>query len=212
MNQSPEQEYDESDVAIIGMACRYPGAGDKEQYWDNLLNGRESITFLDKDEMEVDQALVNNPAYVRACALLEGHDEFDPSVFGITDRVATLMTPEHRIFLESVWEVLEDAGYDPDRVRDEVGVYAGANPQTPALYSAPPDWVSVGPEVMEHSNSWFTDTMTSNALFYTGLTGEAVTLTAVCTGFHYALHFACQSLLEDATGIDFRVGDAADLG
>ncbi|MFI1258503.1 beta-ketoacyl synthase N-terminal-like domain-containing protein [Streptomyces netropsis] len=195
MNETPEQEYDDGDVAIIGIACRYPGARDKEQFWENLVDGRESITFLRKEEIEVDQALVNNPAYVRACAPLDGYDEFDPSVFGIPDHVATLMTPEHRIFLESVWDVLEDAGYDPDRVGGEVGVYAGANPMTPAQYSSPPDWVSVGPEVMDRSNAWFTDTMTSNALYYLGLTGEAVTLTAVCTGFHYAVHLACQSLL-----------------
>ncbi|MFG2584840.1 beta-ketoacyl synthase N-terminal-like domain-containing protein [Streptomyces malaysiensis] len=206
MNETIEREYDQSDVAIIGIACRYPGARGKEQFWDNLVNGRESITFLDKHEIEVDQALVNNPAYVRACATLDGYDEFDPSVFGISDRMATMMTPEHRIFLESVWEVLEDAGYDPDRVRGEVGIYAGGNPLTPALYSSPPDWVSVGPEVMDRSNAWFPDTMTSNALFYTGLTGEAVTLTAVCSGFHYSVHLACQSLLLGQTDMAIAGG------
>lgn len=205
--QDPQdREYDAGDIAVIGIACRFPGAGGKEQFWDNLVNGRESITFLDKDEIEVDQTLVNNPFYVRACATLDGYDEFDPSVFRISDRVARLMTPEHRIFLESVWDVLEDGGYDPERVAGEVGVYAAANPQTPALYSSAPDWVSVGPEVMERSNAWFTDTMTSNALFYTGLTGEAVTLTAVCTGFHYSLHLACQSLLLGQTDMAIASG------
>ncbi|KUO12357.1 beta-ketoacyl synthase N-terminal-like domain-containing protein [Streptomyces sp. DSM 15324] len=199
MNDHPERELDESDIAIIGIACRYPGAGDKDRFWENLVEGRESITFLRTEEIEGDESLLHNPSYVRACAPLEGYDEFDPAVFGITDRVATLMTPEHRLFLESVWDVLEDAGYDPDRVRGEVGIYSGANPMTPAQYSSPPDWASVGPEVMDRSNSWFTDTMTSNALYYLGLTGEAVTVTAVCTGFHYSVHLACQSLLMGQT-------------
>ncbi|WP_274919512.1 type I polyketide synthase [Streptomyces sp. WZ-12] len=206
MNQTPELQYDESDIAITGIACRFPGADGKEQLWDNLVNGRESITFLQKEDLEVDQALVNNPFYVRACATLDGYDEFDPSVFGISDRLARLMSPEHRLFMESVWDVLEDAGYDPDRVAGEVGIYAAANPQTPALYSSAPDWVSVGPEVMELSNAWFTDTMSSNALFYTGLTGEAMTLTAVCTGFHYSVHLACQSLLLGQTDMAIASG------
>ncbi|GHE29356.1 beta-ketoacyl synthase N-terminal-like domain-containing protein [Streptomyces capitiformicae] len=213
MNDSPEQEqeYDDGDVAIIGIACRYPGARDKEQFWDNLVHGRESITFLRTEEIEGDESLLNNPAYVRACAPLEGYDEFDPAVFGISDRVATLMTPEHRLFLESVWDVLEDAGYDPDRIQGEVGIYAGANPMTPAQYSSPPDWASVGPEVMDRSNSWFTDTMTSNALFYLGLTGEAVTVTAVCTGFHYSVHLACQSLLLGQTDMAVAGGTMVRL-
>ncbi|MGW7362764.1 beta-ketoacyl synthase N-terminal-like domain-containing protein [Streptomyces sp. NPDC054841] len=206
MNAAPDQHHEATDVAIIGIACRFPGADGKDQFWDNLVKGKESITFLHKDEIEVDQTVVNNPLYVRACATLDGYDEFDPAVFGITDRVARLMTPEHRIFLESVWDVLEDACYDPERVKGEVGIYAAANPQTPALYSSAPDWVSVGPEVMELSNAWFTDTMTSNALYYTGLTGEAVTLSAVCTGFHYAVHLACQSLLLGQTDMAIASG------
>ncbi|MFE2724102.1 beta-ketoacyl synthase N-terminal-like domain-containing protein [Kitasatospora sp. NPDC059327] len=206
MNETPEPEYDDGDIAITGIACRFPGADGKEQFWDNLVSGRESITFLQKEEIEVDQALVNNPFYVRACATLDGYDEFDPSVFGISDRLARLMTPEHRLLLESVWDVLEDAGYDPERVAGEVGIYVAANPQTPALYSSAPDWVSVGPEVMELSNAWFPDTMSSNALFYTGLTGEAMTLTAVCTGFHYSVHLACQSLLLGQTDMAIASG------
>ncbi|MFF5857313.1 beta-ketoacyl synthase N-terminal-like domain-containing protein [Streptomyces sp. NPDC012751] len=195
MSDSPEQVYDPGDVAVIGASCRLPGARSKERYWDNLVHGRESITFLTKEEIEVDETIVSNPFYVRAAGLVDGHDEFDPSVFGISDRTATLMTPEHRLFLESAWESLEDAGYDPERVTGEVGVYGANNPQTAARYSSPPDWASVGPEVMDRSLAWTPDTLTSNALYYMGLTGEAVTVTAVCAGFHYSVHLACQSLL-----------------
>ncbi|WP_128431008.1 beta-ketoacyl synthase N-terminal-like domain-containing protein [Streptomyces cyaneus] len=195
MSDSPEQDYDPGDVAVIGASCRLPGARNKEQYWDNLVHGRESVTLLSKDEIEVDETLIHNPFYVGAVGLLDGYDEFDPSVFGITDRLATLMTPEHRLFLESAWETLEDGGYDPERIKGEVGIYGANNPQTAARYISPPDWASVGPEVMDRSLAWTPDTMTSNALYYMGLTGEALTVTAVCAGFHYSVHLACQSLL-----------------
>ncbi|MGC0421805.1 beta-ketoacyl synthase N-terminal-like domain-containing protein [Embleya sp. AB8] len=206
MSDHPEQDYDPGDVAVIGISCRAPGARTKEQFWDNLVHGRESVTFLAKDEIEVDETLIHSPFYVRACGMLDGFDEFDPSVFGIGDRMATAMTPENRLFLESAWEALEDGGYDPDRITGEVGVYGANNPQTAALYSSPPDRVSVGPEAIERSLAWSPDTMTSNALYYLGLTGEAVTLAAVCAGFHYSVHLACQSLLLGQTDMAIAGG------
>ncbi|MFJ5309589.1 beta-ketoacyl synthase N-terminal-like domain-containing protein [Streptomyces sp. NPDC088350] len=195
MTESPEQDYDPGDVAVIGMSLRAPGARTKEQFWDNLVHGRESVSFLAKDDIHVDETLIHNPFYVRACGVLDTYDKFDPTVFGIGDRMATTMTPENRLFLESAWEALEDGCYDPDRVSGEVGVYGANNPQTAAVYSPPPDRVSAGPEAIEASLAWSPDTMTSNALYYLGLTGEAVTVAAVCAGFHYSVHLACQSLL-----------------
>ncbi|WP_027659572.1 beta-ketoacyl synthase N-terminal-like domain-containing protein [Salinispora fenicalii] len=206
MSEAVEQSYEPGDVAIIGVSCRFPGAQNKDQYWENLVGGCEGISFYTKDEIEVDEALINNPAYIRATGALEGYDQFDPTVFGIGDRMATAMTPENRVFLEASWEAMEDASYDPERVRGEVGVYASANPQSAALYSAPPDWVSVGPEVIDRSNAWLPDTITSNVLYYLGLTGEAITVTAVCSGFHYAVHLACQSLLLGQTDMAIAGG------
>ncbi|MEU4116949.1 type I polyketide synthase [Kitasatospora sp. NPDC028055] len=201
MTDRPEQDYDPGDVAVIGMSLRAPGARTKEQFWDNLVHGRESISFLAKDDIHVDETLIHSPFYVRACGVLDTYDRFDPSVFGISDRMAAAMTPENRLFLESAWESLEDGGYDPDRLDAEIGMYGANNPQTAALYSSPPDRVSVGPEAIEASLAWSPDTMTSNALYYLGLTGEAVTVAAVCAGFHYAVHLACQSLLLGQTDL-----------
>jgi acyl transferase domain-containing protein len=206
MTDSPEQDYDPGDVAVIGMSCRLPGARTKEQFWDNLVHGRESVTFLTKDEIKVDEPLMNNPFYVRACGVLDGYDEFDPTIFGISERMATGMTPENRLFLESAWESLEDGGYDPERTTSEVGIYGANNPQTAALYSSPPDRVSAGPEAIEHGLAWSPDTMTSNALYFIGLTGEAVTITTACAGFHYAVHLACQSLLLGQTDMAIAGG------
>ncbi|HZG06086.1 MAG TPA: type I polyketide synthase [Streptomyces sp.] len=206
MTDNPEQDYDPGDVAVIGMSLRSPGARTKEQFWDNLVHGRESVSFLAKDDIHVDETLIHSPFYVRACGVLDTYDKFDPSVFGISDRMAAAMTPENRLFLESAWETLEDGGYDPDRITCEVGVYGANNPQTAALYSSPPDRVSVGPEAIEASLAWSPDTMTSNALYYMGLTGEAVTVAAVCAGFHYAVHLACQSLLLGQTDMAIAGG------
>ncbi|GAB2722888.1 beta-ketoacyl synthase N-terminal-like domain-containing protein [Kitasatospora kifunensis] len=211
MTDSPEQDYDTGDVAVIGMSLRAPGARSKEQFWDNLVHGRESVSFLAKDDIHVDETLIHSPFYVRACGVLDTYDKFDPSVFGISDRMAAVMTPENRLFLESAWETLEDGGYDPDRLKAEIGMYGANNPQTAALYSSPPDRVSVGPEAIEASLAWSPDTMTSNALYYMGLTGEAVTVAAVCAGFHYSVHLACQSLLLGQTDMAIAGGSMVRL-
>ncbi|MFI2607814.1 beta-ketoacyl synthase N-terminal-like domain-containing protein [Kitasatospora sp. NPDC018619] len=211
MTDSPEQEYDPGDVAVIGMSLRAPGARTKEQFWDNLVHGRESVTFLAKEDIHVDETLIHNPSYVRACGVLDTYDRFDPSVFGISDRMAAAMTPENRLYLESAWEALEDGGYDPDRLTAEIGMYGANNPQTAALYSSPPDRASVGPEAIEASLAWSPDSMTSNALYYLGLTGEAVTVAAVCAGFHYAVHLACQSLLLGACDMAIAGGSMVRL-
>lgn len=211
MPDSPEQTYDPGDIAIIGMSLRAPGARTKEQFWDNLVHGRESLTILDKDDIHVDETLINNPFYVPACGVLDTHDRFDPSVFGISDRMAAAMNPENRLFLESVWETFEDGGYDPNRVDGEVGIYGANNAQTAALYSSPPDRVSTGPEAMEAGAAWSPDTMTSNALYYLGLKGEAMTLAAACAGFHYAVHLACQSLLLGQTDMAVAGGSMVRL-
>lgn len=114
-------------VAIIGMAGRFPGAADIEQFWDNLRAGRESITFFDDATLDpgVSAALRADPDYVRARGIIEGAEMFDAAFFGIGPKEAEIMDPQQRILLELAWECLERAGYAPDSCPGPVGVYAG---------------------------------------------------------------------------------------
>src|SRR6266403_858667 len=105
MHDSPD------DIAIVGMAGRFPGAGNIERYWQNLREGVSSISFFSAEEMEsagIDQTLLENPNYVKAGALLENIDLFDAHFFGFTSREAELMDPQQRFFLECAWETLEE--------------------------------------------------------------------------------------------------------
>ncbi len=117
------------DIAIIGLACRFPGAANAERFWDNLVAGIESVTeFSDTDLLgaAIDPALVHHPDYVKAAPILEDHDGFDAGLFGYSPREARLMDPAHRLFLEVAWETFEDAGYDPlGSEKGITGVYAG---------------------------------------------------------------------------------------
>jgi len=115
-------------VAVIGLAGRFPGAASVEELWENLKAGRESIrTFTDEElaEAEVPAHLIADPSYVRARGLLDAPEAFDAAFFGISPHEAELMDPQHRLFLETCWHALENAGYAPASINGSVGVWGG---------------------------------------------------------------------------------------
>src|SRR5215204_4391699 len=101
-------------IAIIGMAGRFPGAKDLDEFWHNLRAGVESITFLSDEQLRasgVSPAMLRNPCYVKAAALLDDIELFDAPFFNFTPREAEVTDPQQRLFLECAWEALESAGY-----------------------------------------------------------------------------------------------------
>jgi acyl transferase domain-containing protein len=118
----------QEDIAIIGMAGRFPGASNIERYWQNLRDGVTSISFFTEEELKsagIDQGLLRNPNYVKAGAVLDDVDLFDADFFGFTRRESELMDPQQRFFMECAWETLEEGGYDPETYLGRIGVYAG---------------------------------------------------------------------------------------
>src|SRR5712692_3220337 len=118
----------QNSVAIVGMAGRFPGAENIAEFWRNLRNGTESISFYSADELAssgVDPSALDNPNFVNAGSILKDVDMFDASFFGFTPREAESLDPQKRFFLECSWQALEDAGYDPSRYKGSIGVYAG---------------------------------------------------------------------------------------
>ncbi len=116
-----------ADVAIIGMAGRFPGAPDVDALWKNLLGGVEAVTWFREDEVDplVPASLRQDPAYVRARAIIDGVDQFDAAFFGVNPKEAELMDPQQRLFLEVCWQALERSGYSPDTAGGLVGVFGG---------------------------------------------------------------------------------------
>src|SRR6476660_1711446 len=118
----------QSAVAIVGMACRVPGAVTGGEFWRNLRDGVESVRRLTKEELlegGLSSTELLNPHHVPVGALVDGVDMFDAAFFGIPGREAELMDPQHRLFLECSWEALEDAGYDPARFDGAISVFGG---------------------------------------------------------------------------------------
>ncbi|WP_052229908.1 type I polyketide synthase [Streptomyces sp. CT34] len=184
-------------IAVVGMAGRFPGAGDIDAYWRNLRDGIESITRLEEDELlaeGIERAEFERPEYVRAAPLLDGVDLFDARFFGFSPREAALLDPQQRLFLECAWHALEHAGIDPATVRSG-GVFAGAN--MPAYLMSNllgGRRIVLDPSVFElqiHNDKDYLATRTAHQL---GFTGPALSVQTACSTSLVAVHEAAQSL------------------
>jgi amino acid adenylation domain-containing protein len=122
-----QRRHERSGVAIIGMAGRFPGAADVDQFWQNLLTGVDSVSNFSAAELDpsVPAALAADPRYVAARGILADVELFDAPFFGITPKEAALMDPQQRVLFEVSWEALESAGYVPEKVSGDIGVFAG---------------------------------------------------------------------------------------
>ncbi|MCX6582110.1 MAG: amino acid adenylation domain-containing protein [Candidatus Aminicenantes bacterium] len=127
--ETPAPERTGLEIAVIGMAGRFPGAPNIHRFWENIKNGIESISFFSKEELKeagIDSQLLDNPNYVRAKGILEGSEYFDAPFFGYLPVEAEIMDPQVRIFHQCAWAALEDAGYVPETYNGLIGLYAGA--------------------------------------------------------------------------------------
>jgi amino acid adenylation domain-containing protein len=198
------------EIAIVGMAGRFPGADGIEAFWCNQRAGTESITRFGRDEMAragADAALLDDPRWVAARGVLEDADQFDAAFFGFAPREAEIMDPQHRIFLECCWEALEHAGVDAARCAEPVGVFGGAGPPTylvRMLVDDPAALDSVGPVAARTSNA--SDYLTTRVSYRLGLEGPSLDVQTGCSTSLVAVHLACQSLLAEECGVALAGG------
>ncbi|HEY6352691.1 MAG TPA: amino acid adenylation domain-containing protein [Candidatus Angelobacter sp.] len=207
-------EVRSSDIAIIAMNCRVPGARNINQFWENLKNGVESIVSFTDEELRaagVPDATFNDPHYVRSAATLEGIELFDPAFFGFTPREAQSLDPQHRLFLESAWELLESAGYDVQSYTGSVGVYAGiaTNNYVSAVLSHDGLVDSLGRFAIRLSND--KDFLATNISYRLNLRGPSVTVQTTCSTSLVAVHLACQSLFAGECDVAVAGGVSIDV-
>ncbi len=203
--------YNGLEIAIIGMAGRFPEAQNLEQFWDNLKNGVESIHFYQDKELQelgVDEALINHPQYIKAGGKLDGIDLFDAEFFGVNPKEAELLDPQHRLFLECAWEALENAGYDSEKYSGTIGVYGGAgmNGYLFNLYTNPKIRNSVSNYQLFLASD--KDFLTTRVSYKLNLSGPSIDIQTACSTSLVAVHLACQSLLSGDCDIALAGGVA----
>ncbi len=190
----------ETDIAIVGMAGRFPGAFDAEELWTRVRNGDDCLVDLDADELiskGVPAATVSSPDYVRRTGIVEAVDMFDPGFFGIGKRDAAIMDPQHRLFMECVWEALESSAHTPEGFGGSIGLFGGSGMNTYLLNN-----LLTNPNILEQLG-WFLlrhtsndkDFLTTTASYRLGLHGPSVNVQTACSTSLVALHLAAQSLL-----------------
>lgn len=190
-------ESEQSGFAIVGMAVRMPGARDLPTYWENLANGRESITRFSPEELDPSLPVrdTQSPNYVPARGIVDDVEWFDARFFGIPPRNAEVMDPQQRIVLELAWTALEDAGIVPSKTDATIGVWAGAyatNYFTKNIMSRP----DVLEEFGEFNAGLFNekDYIATRVAHALDLTGPAINVNTACSTSLVALIDGCRSL------------------
>ncbi|SEP37626.1 type I polyketide synthase [Amycolatopsis saalfeldensis] len=181
----------ENAVAVVGMACRLPGAGNIGEYWELLRDGVEGITRFDVEDLVrtkgADPDDVRQPNFVPAKGVMKDSANFDWSFFGYGRAEAARIDPQQRVFLEAAASALDDAGLDPARFDGWIGVYAGADrTQTGAGLDLNP---------LDHMLGMEKDHVATRVAYKLGLRGPALTVQTSCSTSLVAVHMAVQSLL-----------------
>ena len=188
-------------IAIVGMACRFPGADSPEAFWQLLREGRDAIGEVPPDRWDVDALYDPNPdapgkINTRYGGFLEKIDQFDAGFFGISPREAARMDPQQRLLLEAAFEALEDAGQTPERLAGSAtGVFVGISSN---------DYARVFGGDLEqidgYAGSGNALCIAANRISYTfDLRGPSVAVDTACSSSLVAVHLACRSLWNEET-------------
>ncbi len=183
-------------IAIVGAACRFPGADGLDAFWDLLRAGKDAVDEIDSRRWAArffyhPHSTQPGKSYTWAAGLIDRIDHFEPSFFGISPREAMQMDPQQRILLELVWHAFEDAGIPPSRFRGtETGVYIGASATD---YS---DLTLGDPAVADaHFMTGNALSILSNRISYIfDLRGPSLTVDTACSSSLVALHHACETI------------------
>jgi iturin family lipopeptide synthetase A len=189
--------YNGFEIAVIGMSGRFPGARDVNQFWQNIKDGKDSISRFTEEELagdEINSKIVKRSNYIKAKGIVEDVEYFDASFFGYTPKEALIMDPQIRLFHECTWEAFEDAGYNPFKYTGIIGVFAGAADSL--------GWKAKTMANSDQKSMAFTDSiynskdyLSTRISYCFDLKGPSTTVANACSTSLVAMHMACRSLL-----------------
>jgi acyl transferase domain-containing protein len=193
-------ESSSTGVAVVGIACRFPGAANHRDFWKNLCAGVESISSLSDEDLlsaGVPAELMRNPSYVKAASLLPDIDKFDAAFFEYSPQEARLMDPQQRLLLEVAWETFEDAGVPIGSLAKPIGVFAGLGG---VVSSYLVDRLPFSAELPGYTGTLThlgndKDFPSTRISYKLNLTGPSVNVQTACSTSLVAVHLACQAIL-----------------
>ncbi|HEY9629840.1 MAG TPA: SDR family NAD(P)-dependent oxidoreductase [Coleofasciculaceae cyanobacterium] len=211
-------QFNGLEIAIIGLAGRFPGSQTLDQFWENLKAGVESVSAFSNTVLSnAEQPSPTAPSHqgdrrIKAGAVLADIEYFDAAFFGFNPREAESMDPQHRLFLECAWEALENAGYTAATEEKSIGVYAGVGMGTYLLHnlSPNPDWMA-SKGFLQTLIGVDKDYLPTRVSYKLNLTGPSVSVGTACSSSLVAVHLACQSLLSGECDMAIAAGVAVKV-
>jgi len=208
--------FHETDIAVVGMAGRFPGAPDVDTFWRNVRDGVESIRSLSTRELRaggVPREKLRDPRYVKRAAMIEDLERFDARFFGFSPRDAAIMDPQHRHFLECAWQALEHAGHPPERFDGSIGVFAGCGMGAYFAFNLLRNrklMDGVGLFLVRHTAN-DKDFLATRVSYEFDLRGPSVNVQTACSTSLVAIHLGCQSLMTGESDMILAGGVTLDL-
>ncbi|KTC65055.1 Polyketide synthase module (plasmid) [Legionella adelaidensis] len=199
------KEYN-TDIAIVGMACRFPGTHSVEEYWENLCEGRESLTRFSQDVLQDE-----NSNYVPVKGILSDIEYFDAHFFGFNPMEASLADPQQRLLLECSWHALEHANIAPSKVSDKtISVFAGISDSSYLQENILKNkLVSSETDVLHQRISTSTSMLSTQISYRLNLRGRSVNVNTACSTGLIAVDHACQDLIHGYS--DVALAGAASI-
>jgi acyl transferase domain-containing protein len=198
------------EIAVIGMAGRFPGAENIGQYWNNIKNGVESISFMSDSEIKelgITKDLLDNPNFVRCKGgEVQGKEYFDAAFFKYLPKEAEILFPHTRVFLECVWEAMEDAGYNADKYNGAIGLYAGAS--TSFLWEVLIEMSGIEGDMGKFTSFLLrnSDFLCSQTAYKMNFKGPVSFIQTACSTSLMAIDAACRSILTGESQIALAGG------
>ena len=187
----------QKDVAVVGMAGRFPGAESIEALWDILREGKETISFFKKEDLDdsIPSSLKNDTSYVSARGVIPTANTFDAAFFGLNPKLAEAMDPQLRLFLEIAWEALEQSMHLPKHFKGSIGVYAGTGTNTYFKNNVLPN-TSVLEQVgiLQANTVNDKDYVASRTAYHLNLKGPAVSVHTACSTSLVAIAEAVEAI------------------
>lgn len=190
--------YTDECIAVIGMACRFPGAENLDAFWEGLLLGRQGMVTLSREELGrgPHAALLEDPQYVPMACGIQGHDHFDADFFGLSPHEAAITDPQQRLLLEYAWKAFEHAGHAPGDSRGTAtGVFASCGLSSYLLINLYGHLTAGRLDMTEALLGNDKDYAATRLAYKLNLRGPAMTIQSACSSSLTALHMACQALL-----------------
>ncbi|MCG5048741.1 acyltransferase domain-containing protein [Pectobacterium brasiliense] len=208
-----QEQFRDKDIAIVGMSARFPGAEDTAIFWQNLLDGVETISTFSEEELResgIEEEMIASPNYIRRRGILGNAQHFDANFFDITPRDAEIMDPQHRVFLECCWHAFEDAGYVPASYPGKVGIFGGTGT---AWHLSK---VNAHPEVQKYASGASVvtnndkDYVTTRVSYKLNLKGPSVNVQTACSTAMVAVVMGMNSLLNGESDLIVAGGVSVD--